>query len=251
KLVEQTWLEANVNDQNSYSKFMNKLKYLKEKIRIWAKLHKESLNSRKCILKAEFADLDGVIDKEEGTDADGHRRREVVRLIQKVEKVDAMEVAQKAKIKWSIEGDENSKYYHGVLNKKRGRLTIRGVLVDEISKGGNSSFITLIPKVPNANMVKDFRPISLIGSLYKIIAKVLTNRLVTVLDDIVDEIQSAFVTDRQILDGAIPIYLMSIFKVPMKVLQNMESIRACFFNGVDVNSKKPSWIRWKSVLAAK
>nr|GFA79177.1 transposon TX1 uncharacterized [Tanacetum cinerariifolium] len=58
----------------------------------------------------------------------------------------------------------------------------------EISKGGNSSFITLIPKVPNANMVKDFRPISLIGSLYKVITKVLENRLVTVLDDIVDQI---------------------------------------------------------------
>nr|GFC78451.1 RNA-directed DNA polymerase, eukaryota, reverse transcriptase zinc-binding domain protein [Tanacetum cinerariifolium] len=41
------------------------------------------------------------------------------------------------------------------------------------------------------------------------------------------------------------------FKVPMKVIQNMESIRAHFFNGVDVNSKKPSWVRWKSVLAAK
>nr|GEV17232.1 RNA-directed DNA polymerase, eukaryota, reverse transcriptase zinc-binding domain protein [Tanacetum cinerariifolium] len=51
--------------------------------------------------------------------------------------------------------------------------------------------------------------------------------------------------------GAIPIYHMSIFKVSMKVLQNMESIRARFFNGVDVNSKKPSWVRWKSVLAAK
>nr|GFB12601.1 RNA-directed DNA polymerase, eukaryota [Tanacetum cinerariifolium] len=63
KLVEQTWMEANVNDQNSYSKFMNKLKYLKEKIRIWARLHKESLNSRKSILKVELVDLDGVIDK--------------------------------------------------------------------------------------------------------------------------------------------------------------------------------------------
>nr|GEY08776.1 RNA-directed DNA polymerase, eukaryota, reverse transcriptase zinc-binding domain protein [Tanacetum cinerariifolium] len=251
------------------------------------------------------------------------------------------------------------------------------------------------------------RPISLIGSLYKVIVKVLANSLVIVLDDIVDEIQSAFVTDRQILDGpfilneivhwcknkkkqsmifkvdfekaydfvrwdfiddilkrfgfgekwckwiqsclyssrgsvlvngspmkefqfhkglfngikldsslqishlfyaddaiftgqwsqcnidtiiqvvnvfyrasglrinmnksnlmgisvdsnkvkhaaakigAIPIYHMSIFKVPMNVLQNMESILARFFNGADVNSKKPSWVRWKSILAAK
>nr|GFA61487.1 RNA-directed DNA polymerase, eukaryota, reverse transcriptase zinc-binding domain protein [Tanacetum cinerariifolium] len=51
--------------------------------------------------------------------------------------------------------------------------------------------------------------------------------------------------------GAISIYHMSIFKVPMKVLQNMESIRARFFNGADFNSKKLSWVRWKSVLAAK
>nr|GFC31323.1 RNA-directed DNA polymerase, eukaryota [Tanacetum cinerariifolium] len=64
KLVEQTWLEANVNDQNSYSKFMNKIKYLKEKIRIWVRLHKESLNSRKSIFKAELADLDGLLIKE-------------------------------------------------------------------------------------------------------------------------------------------------------------------------------------------
>nr|GFC20548.1 RNA-directed DNA polymerase, eukaryota, reverse transcriptase zinc-binding domain protein [Tanacetum cinerariifolium] len=95
-----------------------------------------------------------------------------------------------------------------VLIKHPGRMVLHLVSIDgigtllhgEIPKGGNSSFITLIPKVPNANMVKDFRPISLYGSLYKVIAKVLANRLVTVLDDIVDEIQSAFVTDRQIVD---------------------------------------------------
>ncbi|GKD33796.1 retrovirus-related pol polyprotein from transposon TNT 1-94 [Tanacetum coccineum] len=42
----------------------------------------------------------------------------------------------------------------------------------EIPPGCNSSFIALIPKVPDANLVKDFRPISLIGSIYKIIAKI-------------------------------------------------------------------------------
>ncbi|GJS33899.1 hypothetical protein Tco_0532281 [Tanacetum coccineum] len=41
-----------------------------------------------------------------------------------------MEVTQKTKIKWEIEGDENSKYFHGILNKKRSQLAIRGILVD-------------------------------------------------------------------------------------------------------------------------
>ncbi|GKA72771.1 RNA-directed DNA polymerase, eukaryota [Tanacetum coccineum] len=67
--------------------------------------------------------------------------------------------------------------------------------------GSNSSFIALIPKSSDANMVKDYRPISLIGSLYKIIAKILANRLVNVLGNLVNEVQSAFVADRQILDG--------------------------------------------------
>ncbi|GKE88664.1 RNA-directed DNA polymerase, eukaryota, partial [Tanacetum coccineum] len=59
-------------------------------------------------------------------------------------------------------------------------------------------------------MVKDFRPISLIGSLYKIIAKILANWLVTVLGDIVNDVQSAFIKDRQILDG--PFILNEIFQ---------------------------------------
>ena len=47
----------------------------------------------------------------------------------------------------------------------------------------------MILKTPDANMVKDFRPISLIGSMYKIIAKILANRLVVVLGNLVNEVQ--------------------------------------------------------------
>ncbi|GKB23123.1 RNA-directed DNA polymerase, eukaryota, reverse transcriptase zinc-binding domain protein, partial [Tanacetum coccineum] len=71
----------------------------------------------------------------------------------------------------------------------------------DMPNGCNSNFIALIPKIIDANMVKDFRPISLIGCLYKIIAKILTNRLVSVIGDLVNEVQSAFVAERQILDG--------------------------------------------------
>ena len=50
-------------------------------------------------------------------------------------------------------------------------------------------------------MLKDFRPINLIGSLYKIIAKILANLIVVVLWDIVNYVQSVFVANRQLLDG--------------------------------------------------
>ncbi|XP_028060751.1 uncharacterized protein LOC114264345 [Camellia sinensis] len=46
-----------------------------------------------------------------------------------------------------------------------------------LAKGINSSFITLLPKTENPGGVSDYRPISLIGSLYKILSKVLASRL--------------------------------------------------------------------------
>nr|GEW71988.1 RNA-directed DNA polymerase, eukaryota, reverse transcriptase zinc-binding domain protein [Tanacetum cinerariifolium] len=71
----------------------------------------------------------------------------------------------------------------------------------DMPNGCNSNFIALIPKIIDANMVKDFRPIGLIGSLYKVIAKILTNRLVNVIGDLVNEVQSTFMAERKILDG--------------------------------------------------
>ncbi|GKA46044.1 RNA-directed DNA polymerase, eukaryota [Tanacetum coccineum] len=37
---------------------------------------------------------------------------------------------QKAKVRWAIEGDENSKYFHAIINKKRANLSVKGVMVD-------------------------------------------------------------------------------------------------------------------------
>nr|GEV45524.1 hypothetical protein [Tanacetum cinerariifolium] len=51
--------------------------------------------------------------------------------------------------------------------------------------------------------------------------------------------------------GSMSIYHMSIFKVPMPILQRMESIRCHFFNGSDLNSKKSTWVSWNKVLASK
>ena len=47
----------------------------------------------------------------------------------------------------------------------------------KFSNGCNSSFISLAAKVKDPLSLKDYRPINLIGALYKIIAKILANRI--------------------------------------------------------------------------
>ncbi|XP_028074760.1 uncharacterized protein LOC114277115 [Camellia sinensis] len=65
----------------------------------------------------------------------------------------------------------------------------------------NSSFITLIPKKVNALNLNEYRPISLIRSIYKLLSKVLISKLKPVLLEVISETQSAFLGGRNILDG--------------------------------------------------
>ena len=51
----------------------------------------------------------------------------------------------------------------------------------------NATFLVLIPKKGDAEDLKDFRPISLLGSLYNILAKVLANRLKNMVGKVVFE----------------------------------------------------------------
>ena len=74
------------------------------------------------------------------------------------------------------------------------------MLKGQFEKSLNATFITLIPKKNKAIEVKDFHPISLVGGVYNIIAKVLVNRLRTVMEDIISTSHNAFVRNRQILD---------------------------------------------------
>ena len=67
----------------------------------------------------------------------------------------------------------------------------------------NSTFLVLIPKKAGAEDLRDFRPISLVRGLYKLLAKVLANRLKKVMGKVVSSAQNAFVEGRQILDAAL------------------------------------------------
>lgn len=67
----------------------------------------------------------------------------------------------------------------------------------------NASFVTIVPKKEVVTSIKDFRPISLVGNIYKIISKVIINRLKKVLDEMVSTSQNAFVEGSQILNAAL------------------------------------------------
>ncbi|MCH80924.1 LINE-1 reverse transcriptase like [Trifolium medium] len=72
-----------------------------------------------------------------------------------------------------------------------------------LPKAVTASFLTLIPKKDHPQDLFYYRPICLIGSLYKILSKILANRLKCILGKLISNCQSAFLPHRQILDGVL------------------------------------------------
>ncbi|GJY41330.1 putative RNA-directed DNA polymerase, eukaryota, reverse transcriptase zinc-binding domain protein [Tanacetum coccineum] len=302
-MVTNTWNSTILNDSNRMIRFKKKLQILKKEIRVYVADQKKKQLARVNDLKSKLSDIDRILDQGGVNDDLLLSRTECMNNLQDVKAVDARDSIQKAKIQWAVEGDENSKFFHGIVNRKRANLAVKGIMIDgdwvddpsrvkdefrnhfaarfqdpgichgkinfsfpnrlnheqstelessitreEIRKavwgcgenkspgpdgftfeffckfwsvvgpdfctavewffdhasfsiGCNSSFIALIPKSLDPKSVGDYRPISLIRSMYKVITKILATRLSVVISDIISDVQTAFLPNRQILDG--------------------------------------------------
>ncbi|GKC93006.1 putative RNA-directed DNA polymerase, eukaryota, reverse transcriptase zinc-binding domain protein [Tanacetum coccineum] len=74
---------------------------------------------------------------------------------------------------------------------------VNGILLKEITH----TFIALIPKVTTPLKVNDFWPISCCNVIYKCISKILTNRIIDGIKEVVSDNQYAFVLGRRISDN--------------------------------------------------
>ncbi|GJU47741.1 RNA-directed DNA polymerase, eukaryota, reverse transcriptase zinc-binding domain protein [Tanacetum coccineum] len=252
-LIEDTWKNDGIVKDNGLVSFKKKLQNLKRVIRDWITTKKYESSKLKKEHLIRLSSIDVKIDQGTANDLDFLNRRDSTRILGDIDLLEASDLAQKARIKWAMEGDETLAFFMPCLRKTVDSLPLKcfsgtGLSRHEIKKvvwdcggdhapgpdgftfkfftsfwdlleadvtrfvhafflnrsfhkGCNSSFIALIPKVSNATLVTDFRPISLIRCQYKIIGKILANRLGLVIGSCICPKQSAFIKGRNILDG--------------------------------------------------
>ncbi|GJU77776.1 putative RNA-directed DNA polymerase, eukaryota, reverse transcriptase zinc-binding domain protein [Tanacetum coccineum] len=250
-IVKEKWAVITGDLSCPIKPLHSKLKDLKSHLKVWFAHTKEVELSRRKSIVAELRSLEQKINDGHATDKEKIIRTNRLKELDDLEKIESIDLAQKARVKWEVDGDENSRFFHGLINKSLEVI----VSMDEIRtavwecgsnkapgpdgyffmfikrfwdllkhdiqefvasffatskfpQGANSAFITLIPKVSKPLFIKDYRPISLIGLHYKIVAKILANRLSKVIDSINCPEQSAFISGRQILDD--PLILSEI-----------------------------------------
>ncbi|XP_026451804.1 uncharacterized protein LOC113352159 [Papaver somniferum] len=102
----------------------------------------------------------------------------------------------------------------------------------------NHTHISMIPKIKNPTSPSDYRPIALCNVLYKVVGKLLSNRIKPFLDNFISWSQTAFVPGRQILDNIV------IAKELLHSMNNSTATDGHFALKVDM-AKAYDRVNWK------
>lgn len=97
-----------------------------------------------------------------------------------------------------------------------------------LSNSLNDTFLVLIPKVDAPQSAKEFRPISLCNVAYKLVTKVMVQRLKIVLPRLISPTQCSYVPGRQITDNIV------IFQEVLHSMRNKQGKQAYMAIKIDL-----------------
>ncbi|GKC06485.1 hypothetical protein Tco_0998095 [Tanacetum coccineum] len=124
-LVVQTWKNDGIADGNGFISFKKKLQNLKKVIRVWIASRKADTHVLKKEHQYRLSAIDLKIDQGCASEEDFMTRRDSLSILGNMDRLEAKDYAQKAKIKWALEGEKNTSFFHGTLKKKRRQLAIK------------------------------------------------------------------------------------------------------------------------------
>ncbi|GJZ56604.1 hypothetical protein Tco_0611797 [Tanacetum coccineum] len=247
---------------------------------------KKSSYKARISIQSKLSDIDKILDQGGSNEEILSNRSLLLKELNDINSIDSLEAAQKSKVRWAIEGDENIKFFYGILYCKCSQLAIRGTLVngewivdplvvkslfsgipidssltlshlffaddaiffEEVDAAATTISCSIFT-TPFVHLeVKVGGEMSRIKSWDGVVAKVSSRLFKWKLKTI--SIGGRLTLIKSVLTY-IPLYHMSILKVPSGVLKLLESIRRNFFNEVDESERKMDWISWNKVLASK
>lgn len=289
----------------------SKFKALKTKLKEWWSAFTSKEGEELFLLQADLERLEKVLEHRDLEEEELWVWDECKKGVDFINQCKIKDLKQKSRVRWALQGDDNTSFFHGMVNGRKAKNAIPGLLIDgcwiskpslvkrevfkhfkqlfsektrdrptlpctgikrlsaecsealvaafskeeihdavfecgsdrapgpdgfnfsfikafwslletdfiklmdyffdsgKIDKSCSAAYITLIPKSKNPVGLYDYRPITLIGTISKVVSKVLANRIKKVLNSVIADTQSAFLRDRFILDG--PLMLNEVY----------------------------------------
>ncbi|KAJ9561194.1 hypothetical protein OSB04_006354 [Centaurea solstitialis] len=121
-----------------------KIKALKIELKSWAFLEAKKKNQRKVHIEKALLDWDMKAEQSVMSEDDRIKRDELLFESFQLDHQERSDLIQKARIRWAVEGDENSSFFHSLVNHRRRRNSIKGLVCDGIWSEDTSTIQTAI-----------------------------------------------------------------------------------------------------------
>ncbi|GJY99944.1 RNA-directed DNA polymerase, eukaryota, reverse transcriptase zinc-binding domain protein [Tanacetum coccineum] len=104
----------------------------------------EKFQTEKLVALKEITSIEKKINEGSALPSDTENRLNLLHELEKINKLASMDLIQKARVKWDIEGDENLKFFHGLINQKRQNQMIKDKFQAQDSQ-------ILFPNIPHSH----------------------------------------------------------------------------------------------------